>query len=47
MGLSDPRTLIHRDLADMLRQIEQGKFGRQPTEPRMGIRVNQTIRIAS
>ena len=33
MGLSDPRTLIQRDLAELLRQ--------------MGIRVNQTIRIAS
>lgn len=47
MGLSDPRTLIHRDLADMLRQIDQGKFGMTYPEPHMGIRVNQTIRIAS
>jgi hypothetical protein len=47
MGLSDPRTLIHRDLADMLSQIDQGKFGMTSPEPRMGIRVNQTIRIAS
>jgi hypothetical protein len=35
MGLSDPRTLIHRNLADMLGQIAQGKFGMTYPEPHM------------